>query len=99
MKIWLVLIISITICGCVSPEVAIQKKYSKTSTPQLKLQHRQLTDAINGSGWEMRFGNPIAMAMMGPSKNDRIREKGEIERELLRRYMAGDKVAWMPIFD
>ncbi|PYJ61862.1 MAG: hypothetical protein DME24_05560 [Verrucomicrobia bacterium] len=34
----------------------------------------------------------------GPSRSDRIKEKEEIEFELLRRYKAGDQEAKLPVF-
>ncbi len=83
--------------GCAS----IEKKYERRSTAELKLRHAQCVQFLNAEKkeFEFKFGPPLAMAMMGDGgRGDRIKEKEELEKELLRRYQAGDKDAYLPIF-
>jgi len=89
-----VLIISL-LCGCAT---TLQEKYSSTTTPQLKLKHTQLAEYLvsEKKGFEFHFGNPLFSKDERP---DRIKEKEEIEQELLRRYQSGDKAAYLPIFE
>lgn len=78
--------------GCASPE----KKYSKKSTSQLLLRHHQIVEFLRSEkkDFEIKFGPPMFMGDGG--RQDRIKEKDEIEVELLRRYEAGDKEAKLP---
>jgi hypothetical protein len=80
--------------GCVTPE----SKFAKSTSGELKLRRQQLVEALGSSGGEFRFGNPIALAMMGNPREDRIREKEEIERELYRRWKEGDSSAKLDHF-
>jgi hypothetical protein len=84
-------------CATTTPE----QKYSKTSTAELRLRHAQCEQFLTAEkkNIDIKFGPPLAMAMMGDGgRGDRIKEKEEIEKELLRRYQAGDKDAHIPIF-
>lgn len=98
MKILLGLMFCIVFAGCATPE----KKYAHVSTPELQLRRQQCVDfiAAKSNRTEFKFGPPLAMAMMGDGGlQDRIEEKEKIERELLRRYRAGDAEAFLPIFN
>lgn len=99
MKLITTLFITILLIGCASPEVALQKRYHRKSTVELKLRRQQLLDDVGRGGFDLRFGSPLALAMMGNPREGKIKEKEEIERELLRRYASGDRAAWLPIFD
>jgi hypothetical protein len=79
--------------GCTSTP-----KCAKTDTSQLQLRHQQCVDFLNGEKkqWEVKFGNPLFMGDGG--RADRIKEKEEIEGELLHRYQAGDQRAYLPMF-
>jgi hypothetical protein len=90
--IFIVLAVGI-LCGCQS----LQGKYSKTTTPQLQLRHEQLVEYLNSEkkSFEFHFGNPM---FQSDPRKDRIEEKEDIETELLRRYQAGDKTAYLPMF-
>ena len=94
---YLPLLLVLFLFGCATT----QKKYAKTSTAELKLRHTQCVQFLTAEkkDFEFKFGPPLAMAMMGDGgRGDRIKEKEEIEKELLRRYQAGDKEAYLPIF-
>jgi hypothetical protein len=68
---------------------------------ELKLRHTQCVEFLTGEkkNFDIKFGSPMSMAMMGDGgRSDRIKEKEEIENELLRRYQAGDKDAYLPVF-
>ena len=84
---------------------------ARLSTSELKLRHRQCVEyldrhsgAVVGGGVNVRLG-----AMPWESKEDnedvkeemaaRVEEKEAIERELLRRWQAGDKKAFLPGFE
>lgn len=79
-------------------ERRLYDKFKRESTPNLKLRHHQLVEAIGQGGFSFKVGPPIAMMMMGDKREDRIREKEEIEREMLRRWRSGDKEAYLPTF-
>jgi hypothetical protein len=83
--------------GCATP--APQEKYSRTSTAELELRHAQCVQFLSPEKLDIdiRLGPPLAMAMTDDGRTDRIKEKKEIEKELLRRYQAGDKDAYRPI--
>lgn len=71
----------------------LEQKYAKTSTAELKLRHAQCVDFLSSQK------NAIIVKFSpGDGRRDRIREKEEIEKELLRRYQTGDKGAYLPIF-
>jgi hypothetical protein len=64
------------------------------STPELKLRHAQLVEEIaQPRGWSFsRFGSE------SEKREDQTKEKEQIEFELLRRWQAGDKTAYLPSF-
>ena len=82
-------------CGCATTN------YTKTSTAELKLRHTQCVEYLTAEKkqWELKFGSPLQMAMMGDPRRDRIEEKERVEKELLKRWKAGDKEAYLPVFD
>ena len=93
-------IITVILCalfafGCASTP---QKKYAKVGTAELKLRHSQLTQALEGEKGQPDIEWIKPLWFRGPSRSDRIKEKEEIEFELLRRYKSGDKEAKLPIF-
>lgn len=59
------------------------------SDSELKLRRVQLMEQL--SGWEIGSGAQS-------HRKDMFEEKEQIERELLRRYQAGDKAAYLPVF-
>lgn len=73
----------------------VQSHYARYSTPELQLKHNQCVDYLNRNTWEFHFG----MMSGDGNRQDRIKEKENLETELLRRYTAGDKQAYLPIFD
>jgi hypothetical protein len=85
--------------GCASTP---QKKYSKASTSELRLKHSQLVEALGPDVRSSEFSyHPPGLAGLAFSnpKEERIKEKQEIEVELLRRYQGGDQSAHLAIFD
>jgi hypothetical protein len=60
------------------------------STRDLKLEHSQ-HDRVVGAG-SYAWGSAMN------ERNDRIKKREKIERELLKRYQAGDKEAYLPVF-
>lgn len=89
-----ILLLAVLLVGCSS----IEKKIAQTSTPELKLRHQQLASSLgyDKNQPDIDFLKPVWMR--GPSKSERIEEKEAIERELLRRYSAGDSNAKLDIF-
>lgn len=53
-----------------------------------------------GESIDIKFGSPLAMAMMDDDGRveDLYNEKNEIERELLRRWKGGEETARLKIF-
>lgn len=96
MKPLFVVTVLFLIVGCASPE----KKLSREGTTELKLRHQQCLDYLRAErkDFEFKFGPPLAMAIQGDPRKERIEEKERLERELLRRWKAGDAEAYLPIF-
>lgn len=71
----------------------------KVPTSELKFRHHQIVQYLNSErgGFQIKWGNPM-WGGMGNEREDRIKEKEEIERELLRRYQAGDGNALLSEF-
>lgn len=66
-----------------------------------KLRRSQRVEFLNGEkkNFELKFEPPLAMAMIGDgNRGDRRMERGEIQKQLLRRNEASDKEACLPIF-
>ena len=85
----------ILLCSCGT----LESKYANTTTTQLKLRHTQCVQFLTQEkkSLDIRIGSsPFGMGDGG--RKDRINEKEEIENELLRRYQAGDKDAYLPMF-
>jgi hypothetical protein len=72
----------------------------KQPTADLKLRWNQCAEFLTGEkkAFDLKFGPLLWMAMQGDDRKDRIEEKERIERELFRRWKAGDKEAFLPIF-
>jgi hypothetical protein len=76
--------------GCASE----QKKTAGKSTAELKLRRQQLTEEIaQPQGWRFSGFRPGS-----EGHEDQIKEKEKIEFELLRRWKAGDREAYLPQF-
>jgi hypothetical protein len=92
-----VLVVTInTIMGCAIIETPIQNAVlRRKSTPELKLRHNQLAQRLGDNRLEVSVG-PFGGGTKG--HEDEWNEKERIERELLKRYQAGDKEAFLPIF-
>lgn len=71
---------------------AYERQVRQMSTPELKLREAELVQET--SGWHFEFGS-----MDFNSQQDyKIAERTTVEHELLRRWMAGDKGAYLPVF-
>lgn len=79
-----------------------QRKYASYLTEELKLRRNQLAEMLGtgGDSINIKVGSPLALAMSGDKglREDWFKEKNEIERELLRRWKAGDESAALPSF-
>jgi hypothetical protein len=79
-----------------------QRKYASQSTDELKLRRNQIIEMLGAGRKEIdiKIGSPLAMAMMDDDGKieDLFKEKNEIERELLRRWKAGDEGAKVETF-
>ena len=91
--VWISLCLFLLV-GCASAE----KKYATTRTAELKLRHAQILESLgyDQNQPDIDFLKPVWMR--GPSRPQRLEEKETIERELLRRWQAGDNEAFLPIF-
>lgn len=85
--------------GCASTP---EKKYAKVSTSELRVKHSQLVEVlgpdVRSSDFSYTPPGFAGLAFKNP-KEERIKEKQEIELELLRRWKAGDEAAHLPLFD
>lgn len=85
--------------GCASTP---QKKYSGVSTESLRLKHNQCVEALGpdyrSSDFNYTPPGLAGLAFRNP-KEERIKEKQELEEELLRRWQTGDQAAHLAIFD
>lgn len=95
--------------GCGTPSasqderaiVKAQSKYTNTPTLELQLRREQLIDQIAVISSKKDPAIPGGIATMAFLDNrgridDLFREKNAVERELLRRWQAGDKAAKLP---
>lgn len=79
----------IVACALVGCATTPEKKYLKVGSAELKLMHSQLVEALgpNVQSSDVSFHPPGMMGLyFSNPKEERIKEKQEIERELLRRY-------------
>ena len=60
----------------------------KKSTAELKLQRAQCVEFVDAS----------RNSLTGDEIKAKMTEKEKVEKELLRRYQAGDKDSWLPVF-
>jgi hypothetical protein len=86
------LAIIITACTTSSQNLSI----SERSTAELKLERNQLIESIHLQTPYLSEDASLGYAM---ARSRRAARKSAIERELLRRYTAGDKEANLNIFD
>lgn len=85
-------------------QVRLQKEFSKYSTQELKITHRTYVEFLygdTGQGDEqtITLSNPLATKIWGTSKESTAKKLIRLEREMLRRWKAGDKEAYLPSFD
>lgn len=95
----LTLFILLLLVGCASTP---EKRYRKTSTDSLRVRHAQLVEVlgpdVRSSDFSYTPPGLAGLAFRNP-KEERIKEKQEIEVELLRRWKTGDGSAHLPLFD
>ena len=82
----------------------LQKEFSKYSTQELKITHRTYIEFLYGDTGQgddqtITLSNPLASKICGTSKESTAKKLIRLERELLRRWKAGDKGAHLPSFD
>jgi hypothetical protein len=76
----------------------LREKFERYSTPELKLMHERYLQVANGAGG--RDLN-VTVNRLFPSESDKkqMDRVVELERELLRRWKAGDEEARLPNFE
>jgi hypothetical protein len=80
--------------GCATTQLQQQ------STAQLKLRRNQLVEEIDAtSKMDIRFGKEFQIKQDRSGVEKRLKEKAKLEQELLRRWQAGDKEAYLKIFE
>jgi hypothetical protein len=107
----LLLAVLLTACGSLGPvspvtDSEIKMRFSNRMTSDLKLRRDQIIEILapspQSNGTKVTFG---ALAHSDPSvigkgkAEELFNEKSHIERELLRRWKAGDNAAHLNIFD
>lgn len=81
-------------------EQKLREKFARYSTGELKLMDVRFKELRQSSGRDLNVTlNPAARRLWGDSDSENIKRLLEIERELLRRWKAGDKEAYLPEFD
>jgi hypothetical protein len=95
MKQLSILTLLVLLIGCAyAPENlakrAVAKSDARKSTSDWKLRHAQLERETGGAHWES--------GRAYDDRQEKLREMEKIERELLRRYRAGDKDAFLATF-
>lgn len=82
----------------------LKARFSSKSTEELKLRRYQITELLWTSPVSAQNGGQAVNVNVGSSGIDSDRaeelfeEKSAIERELLRRWKAGDESAWLEVF-
>lgn len=77
----------------------LRERYEQYSTAELKLMHDRYLDLTTaGSGRDVNF-NPAGLIPRKASDEKNVEKVVEIERELLRRWRAGDAEAKLPEFE
>ena len=91
MKTFTLLFVVVLVCSCAT--------YRDLPTSELKLQHHQCVEQLaHQPKWEFKFGgNPWDQP--GDERRSLVKKKNKYESELLKRYKAGDKEAYLTIFE
>jgi outer membrane biogenesis lipoprotein LolB len=79
------------------------RDHARYSTGELLIMHRTYTEFLYGDTGEsdsrtINLSNPLATRIWGTSKENTAKKLIKLERELLRRWNAGDKEAYLPSF-
>jgi hypothetical protein len=78
----------------------LRHKFARYSTAELKLMDTRYKDLRESSGRDVNVTlNPMARKIWGDSDTANVERVLEIERELLRRWKAGDADAYLPEFE
>jgi hypothetical protein len=80
-------------------EEDLRHKYAKYSTAELKLMDTRYKELRTSSGRDLNLNVGMQRKMFSDSDTENIERVLEIERELLRRWKAGDKEAYLPEFE
>ena len=80
-------------------EEDLRHKFARYSTAELKLMDTRYKELRQSSGRDVNVTvSPMARKIWGDSDKDNVERVLEIERELLRRWKAGDTEAYLPEF-
>ena len=91
MKIWIPVLAVLALSGC-----ANMAYYHHQTTAELRLHHAELREQLQSEQGSLEIGYDN---MLNPSPRDMTTaELRHTDEELLRRYEAGDKSAWLPEF-
>jgi hypothetical protein len=71
----------------------LRRKYSRYTTAELKMMHAHYYELTGHSGTRDLTLNPAATKLWGTSDQANTEKLIDVERELLRRYQAGDQEA------
>lgn len=81
-------------------EEHLRRKFARYSTAELKLMDTRYKELRLSSGRDVNVTlNPMARRIWGDSDTENVERVLEIERELLRRWKAGDTEAYLPEFE
>jgi hypothetical protein len=77
----------------------LRRRFARYTTPELKVMHARHSGLTQQSGTRDITINPMATKIWGTSDRHNVERLIEIERELLRRWQAGDADAKLPQFE
>jgi hypothetical protein len=81
-------------------EEDLRHKFARYSTAELKLMDTRYKDLRQSSGRDVNLTlRPVDRLILGDSDKHNVEHILEIERELLRRWKAGDAEAYLPEFE
>ena len=82
-------------------EEGLRHKFARYSSAELKLMDTRYKELEQSSGRDVNItmNSPLARQIWGDSDKNNIERVLEIERELLRRWKAGDTEAYLPEFE
>jgi hypothetical protein len=77
----------------------LRRRFAKYSTAELKVMYASYSNLVQQPGTRDITVNPLATRIWGTSDQHNVQKLIDVERELLRRWQAGDAEAKLPQFD